>query len=115
MAVLSPTERERHKTDGRASTAIARMREPFVAKLISLPRWVKRLIVAVSDSILLLIALWLAYALRYGHLFSPSETQVLLMLAAPLIALPVLEGFGIYRVVVRFVTEKTLWTIIQAM
>jgi FlaA1/EpsC-like NDP-sugar epimerase len=37
------------------------------------------------------------------------------MLAAPAIALPVFQGFGIYRVVVRYVTDKTLWTIIQAM
>lgn len=91
------------------------MREPLVRKLISLPRWVKRVIVAVTDAVLLLAALWLAYALRYGQWYVPRQTQFFLMVAAPVIALPVFEVFGIYRVVVRFVTEKTLWTIIQAM
>jgi FlaA1/EpsC-like NDP-sugar epimerase len=91
------------------------MREPLVAKLISLPRWIKRLIVAASDYILLLLSLWFAYLLRYGGWYTPTQTQIVLMLIAPLIALPVFEGFGIYRVVVRFVTEKTFWTIIQAM
>src|SRR4051812_32090366 len=115
MALLSPTARTRHQSYRNADKTIARMREPLVTRLISLPRWMKRLIVAVADYVLLLFALWLAYALRYGRLYVPSETQTLLMLAAPLIALPVFEGFGIYRVVVRFVTEKTLWAIIQAM
>lgn len=115
MAVLSPTGRTRQESYRSANKPNGRMRQPLVAKLISLPRWVKRLIVAVNDYVLLLAALWLAYALRYGGWYWPTETQVLLMLAAPLIALPVFEGFGIYRVVVRFVTEKTLWTIIQAM
>jgi len=91
------------------------MREPLVTRLISLPRWAKRLIVALTDYALLLFALWLAYALRYGRWYQPSETQLWLMLMAPAIALPVFQGFGIYRVVVRFVTEKTFWTIIQAM
>jgi FlaA1/EpsC-like NDP-sugar epimerase len=91
------------------------MREPLVTRLISLPRWAKRLIVALTDYALLLFALWLAYALRYGRWYEPNETQLWLMLMAPAIALPVFQGFGIYRVVVRFVTEKTFWTIIQAM
>src|SRR4051812_8799800 len=115
MALLSPTARTRHQSYRNADKTIARMREPLVTRLISLPRWTKRLIVAASDYIVLFVALWLAYALRYGRWYSPSETQILLMLAAPVIALSVFEGFGIYRVVVRFVTEKTLWTIIQAM
>src|SRR3954470_4456965 len=101
MAVLSPTGRARNESYRRAKTTIVRMREPLVAKLISLPRWMKRLIVAGSDYILLVFALWLGVLLQYGCRYSPPQTQIVLMLIAPLIALPVFEGFGIYRVVVR--------------
>jgi FlaA1/EpsC-like NDP-sugar epimerase len=115
MAVLSPAGRTHRESYQSGENSIGRMREPSVAKLISLPRWIKRVIVALTDYVLLLAALWLAYALRYGQWYVPSQAQLLLMLAAPAIAIPVFEAFGIYRVVVRFVTEKTMWTIIQAM
>ncbi|MBX3575929.1 MAG: polysaccharide biosynthesis protein [Rhizobiaceae bacterium] len=91
------------------------MRAALVARLISLPRWVKRVMVALVDFGLLLLAIWLAYVLRYSRWYEPSETQMWLMLVAPAIALPVLERFGVYRVVVRFATEKTIWAIAQAM
>jgi FlaA1/EpsC-like NDP-sugar epimerase len=102
-------------------TALARenddrlpMREALVTRLVSLPRWSKRVIVAAIDYALLLLALYLAYVLRYGYWYEPSQTQIGLMLVAPLIALIVYERFGIYRVVVRFATEKTIWAITQA-
>lgn len=91
------------------------MRAPLLAKLISLPRWSKRLIVAAADYVLLFVALWLAYILRYGSWYVPNQTQLWLMLLAPVIALPVFERFGVYRAVIRFVSERTLWKIIQAM
>ncbi|HTV71962.1 MAG TPA: nucleoside-diphosphate sugar epimerase/dehydratase [Rhizobiaceae bacterium] len=91
------------------------MRNALAARLVSLPRWLKRTIVAAGDFALLLLAVWLAYVLRYSRLYQPNETQIWLMLVAPLIALPVFERFGIYKVVVRFATEKTIWVITQAM
>lgn len=91
------------------------MPRALATRLISLPRWLKRGIVAAGDFVLLLFAVWLAYVLRYSRWYEPNEIQIWLMLAAPLIALPVFERFGIYKVVVRFATEKTIWAITQAM
>ncbi len=79
------------------------------------PRQLKRAVLAVSDFILLLAVLWLSYALRLGYFFIPNPTQALLMLLAPAIAVAVLWRFGLYRAVTRFLPERAVWTIAQAM
>ena len=79
------------------------------------PRQLKRAVLAVSDFILLLAVLWLSYALRLGYFFVPNPTQALLMLLAPAIAVAVLWRFGLYRAVTRFLPERAVWTIAQAM
>ena len=91
--------------DQSAQKSIGRMREPLFAKLISLPRWVKRVIVAVTDYRLLFVALWLATHCATA-VVRAEPGAVAADAAAPAIALPVFQGFGIYSVVVRFVTER---------
>jgi FlaA1/EpsC-like NDP-sugar epimerase len=86
-----------------------------LAKVIELPRWQKRLVLFIFDAALLLFSVWLSYSLRLSEFFRPNSNQALLMVAAPLIAIPLLWWFGVYRVVVRYVTEKTVWAIANAM
>ncbi len=83
--------------------------------LISMPRARKRVILGVFDFFILILALWLSYSIRLSEFFQPSAKQVGLLVAAPVIALPILYQFGFYRVVVRYVTEATVWTIMKAL
>ena len=53
--------------------------------------------------------------LRLGRWFEPSLPQLYLMLVAPVLAVICFQYFGVYRVVVRYITEKTFWSIVNAM
>ncbi|MDE1942687.1 MAG: polysaccharide biosynthesis protein [Betaproteobacteria bacterium] len=66
------------------------------------------------DAVLLAGSVWAAYALRLGEWFLPNRAQLLLMLAAPLIAMPVFLRFGLYRSVIRYLGEQALWTVVKA-
>jgi FlaA1/EpsC-like NDP-sugar epimerase len=84
-------------------------------KLNSLPRRVKSLILVAFDATALMGVLWLSYTLRLGGAFVPTDIQLLLMAFAPAIALPVFLRFGLYRAVIRYLPERAIWTILQAM
>ncbi len=74
---------------------------------IALPRPWKRLILAVSDFLILSFAVWLAISLRYNGLFVPPHgTGWLVMFAAPAIGVFTFAWFGLYRQVTRFITTR---------
>lgn len=89
--------------------------QPVLRWLTLLPRGAKRALLAASDAVLLCFALWLAYALRLGEVFAPNLAQSALFALAPAIAIPVFVRFGLYRSVIRYVTERAIWSIAQAM
>lgn len=91
------------------------MLNAFSTWLISMPRTRKRVLLGIFDFFVLVLALWLSYSIRLSEFFRPSTEQVGLIVAAPIIALPILYQFGFYRVVVRYVTEATVWTIMKAL
>jgi len=78
-------------------------------RLGALPRVVKQSLTVFADIGLLLLAAWSAYALRLGAWFEPNAQQQALIVAAPLLALPVFVRFGLYRAVIRYVGEHVLW------
>jgi FlaA1/EpsC-like NDP-sugar epimerase len=81
-----------------------------------LPRVWKRLTLIVFDIIALSAALYLAYAFRIGLWSPPANlSTVAIMLTAPIVAIPVFIRMGLYRSVIRYLPEKALWTILQAM
>lgn len=87
----------------------------FSCWLVAMPRRRKRILLVVFDFFVLLLALWLSYAIRFGGAFVPGLKQTGLLVAAPLIALPILYHVGFYRVVVRYLTETTVWVIMKAL
>ena len=91
------------------------MLEKFRSNLSGLPRSWKRAVLVIFDFFALLTVLWLAYSLRLNTRFVPSSTQLGLMLIAPVIAIPVFMRFGLYRAVIRYLPERAVWNIFQAM
>lgn len=83
---------------------------------IKSPRRWKRIFLIVMDALLLLFALWGAYALRLSD-WTPafSTERTLLALLAPLVAIPVFIRLGLYRSVIRYLPEAAIWTILRAM
>jgi FlaA1/EpsC-like NDP-sugar epimerase len=89
--------------------------ERIAAYLLRLSRLRKQALMIVADVVILVFAGWAAYALRLGEWFLPNSQQVLLLLAAPILALPVFLRSGLYRSVIRYLGEHALWTTVRAM
>lgn len=79
-----------------------------------MPRRYKQMLLVIFDMITLTFAVWLSYLLRFSVFFIPNGEQALLMISAPVIALPVFIRFGLYRAVIRYLPDKAIWTMIQA-
>ena len=68
----------------------------------------------VTDIFLVTFSLWLAFALRLGEWFWPSQGQKWLFITAPFLAIPIFIKFGLYRAVIRFIGHRSMLTIAQA-
>ena len=76
---------------------------PFALWLVALPRYTKRAILAVSDFVLLNVALWAAISLRLGEFYAaPDRVTLVALLAAPVVTIALFSYMGIYRSVTRF-------------
>ncbi|MGV3491525.1 MAG: polysaccharide biosynthesis protein [Devosia sp.] len=84
-------------------------------RVSALPRGWKQLLLIGFDTLVLLSVLWLSFSVRLGNQFTPQPAHLLLMLLAPVVAIPVFIRLGLYRAVIRYLPERALWTIIQAM
>jgi FlaA1/EpsC-like NDP-sugar epimerase len=74
----------------------------------------KQGVMMLVDAALLPFSVWSAYSLRFGTWFMPNVEQWLLILAAPLLSVPLFIPFGLYRSVVRYMGEHALWAIVKA-
>lgn len=83
--------------------------------LSNMPRRRKQIVLVAFDAAVLATVAWIAFSLRFNRLFEPNANQAALILAAPLIAVPIFIRMGLYRAVIRYLPERALWTIIQAM
>lgn len=86
----------------------------MLRKLAAIPRPLKKSIMVLMDLILLPIAVWGAFALRLGE---PLPEYMLpfwwLLLAVPLLTLPVFVRLGLYRAVVRYMGPQAMLAVLQ--
>jgi FlaA1/EpsC-like NDP-sugar epimerase len=80
-----------------------------------MPRPAKRLAMIAFDFVALILILWVVLSLRFNRFFWPNFEQGLIMVAAPLIAIPIFVRLGLYRSVLRYLPERAIWTVTQAM
>ena len=87
-----------------ARAALEALTHPWLLRLVGLGRYRKRVILAVSDFLVLGLALWLAMSLRLGELYSaPSWELFLIFCAAPTIGVATFFQLGLYRLVTRYI------------
>lgn len=67
-----------------------------------------------TDIILVVFSLWLAFVLRTSEWFWPTPDQYWLFILGPIIALPIFVRFGLYRAVIRYIGYKAMLAILQA-
>lgn len=82
---------------------LARLRR----KLIDLPRFQKRILLAATDFALISLALWTVVSVRLGEPFKPWNLEVaVLCFAAPVIGVATFFWAGLYRLVTRFIGSR---------
>ncbi|MNO25649.1 UDP-N-acetyl-alpha-D-glucosamine C6 dehydratase [compost metagenome] len=85
-------------------------------RMLALPRRKKRALQVAVDVVLVIVALWLAFAVRLGidEMNNPLTSHPWLFVAAPVVAVPIFIRFGMYRAVMRYFGNDALITIIKA-
>jgi len=88
----------------------------MIKTLINLPRRSKQALMLAFDIVTITSMIYIAFWIRLGFIFYPVGNDGLLVAiyGAPILALPIFAGFGLYHDVVRYLSFKTLWRIIQA-
>ena len=66
------------------------------------------------DAILLIFVLWLSYSIRLDYWYFPKDDTIRLILAAPVIGIPIFLKLGLYNFVIRHIDLKELWIVVQA-
>lgn len=93
---------------------IKKFTRPFLGKLISLPAFIKRSIILLSDIGLIAASVWIAFSLRFGEFYSLNVSQVYALLGIILIEILCLSVLGVYRSVIRYFGGKSSWIIFKA-
>ena len=83
-------------------------------RLIAWPRLGKQLLVIMLDVALALVATWLAFSLRLDVPHWPSGLQWRVYLLAPVLAIPVFAGLGLYRAIFRYTDLAAVMAIVRA-
>ena len=83
------------------------------SQLLSFPRFLKRALVVLSDSIAAIFTVWLGFGLCQAR-WSWSEEFLLVALIAAVISLPIFIFFGLYRAIFRYIGSSAFRSIVQA-
>lgn len=83
----------------------------YTASPFLLPRWQKRLLMVGTDVILLPLAVWLAFSLRLGDWQPILHDGIWMLLAAPVVTIPLLVSLGLYRAVIRYISGHALMAV----
>ena len=86
----------------------------LVSKITLISRTSKQLVMTISDALLVIAILFISFSFRLNILFWPNDDLFLVIFGAPIIAIPIFRWFGLYRVIIRFIGFKSLWSIFQA-
>jgi len=81
--------------------------------VLELSRFKKQLLAASIDSVMLPLTLFFAVWLRYDHVDMTLLRQYLwLMLATPLVSIPIFIRIGLYRAMIRFIDQKIVYVVV---
>jgi FlaA1/EpsC-like NDP-sugar epimerase len=88
----------------------------MIQTLLNLSRSNKKSLMLLFDFIAVIVSIFAAFFIRLGYFYYPTgdDKLLLIMIASPLLALPIFVSFGLYREVIRYVGFKALWQINQA-
>lgn len=90
------------------------MKKILIKKLIGLNRFTKQMVMIAVDSCLIIVILLVSFSIRLDYLFWPSGEIYLVVMGAPILAIPIFIIFKLYNSVVRYIGSSALWSVVQA-
>lgn len=85
----------------------------MIQTFLNLSRFQKRLVSAASDVVVLLFAIWAAFALRLEQeLWIPTPDHLLVAVITVVFTVAVFVRLGLYRAVIRYLGDKAFLTIV---
>jgi len=78
---------------------------------LKLPRRKKQALAVAVDFFLLIFAFWSALALRFETVVPDLAPYRWMMVAAPLVAIPIFIRLGLYRAVIRFMEDRVVFVV----
>ncbi|KPQ29093.1 MAG: putative nucleoside-diphosphate sugar epimerase [Marinobacter excellens HL-55] len=82
-------------------------------KFLNLSRFHKRIVSIAADVVALTFALWAAFSLRFDQqLWVPTQPQIVLSLLTVVITVGVFVRLGLYRAVVRYLSDRAFLTVV---
>ncbi len=79
------------------------------------PRLVKRIILILVDLCIIPFSFWAAFALRFGEALPHMAAFWWIVVAAPLVSIPVFYAFGLYRSMLRYMGIQVGWALVKGM
>ena len=90
----------------------------IIARILYIPRVIKRLVLLASDIVILVTALWVSFSLRFEEWYWPNDgindPIFWLIIGSPLVAVPVFTQFGLYRAIIRYLGMRATWSVAKA-
>ena len=83
-------------------------------KITNLSRSNKKILMILTDTFLLVGILLASYSIRLEYWYFPEDDTLRLILAAPIIGIPIFAKLGLYQSVIRHFDLKALWFLVQA-
>jgi FlaA1/EpsC-like NDP-sugar epimerase len=109
----------KRKTEAYSDEGKAYVTEPPVLgvsalanSLLALPRGAKRLIMGAADAVMLPVALWAAFVLKFDRLSFDMAAYGDLFLVATVAALVIFAFLGLYRTIIRFMGLHAMATVV---
>ena len=90
------------------------MKLDFPKNILSLHRYVKRIILIIADIVLCGICTWLAFWLRLEELIAFSKINFLPIIISTLFAIPIFWMFGLYKTIYRYSGLSIIFTILSS-
>ena len=85
----------------------------MIKNIVLFSRTSKKFILCLTDSFLVILALFLSFSLRLGEWYIPSDNIRYIFLIAPFLALIIFSIFGLYHKLIRYLKIETFFSDIK--
>jgi len=83
-------------------------------RLLKTSRSNKQLVMMIFDGVAIISVIVVSFSIRFGYFYWPNGDLIWLIFGSPILALPIFTRFGLYSSILRFISFKSIWRVVQA-